>query len=282
MTVLRSNRWLIARRCCQLGVLGLFLLGPWFGIWIVKGNLSASMTLDVLPLADPFVLSQTLFAGHLPETTVLVGALIVGVFYLLVGGRTYCAWVCPVNIVTDAAFWVRTRLRLTGSVRINRSSRYWLLAAALLTSAATGVAAWELINPVSILHRGIIFGMAAGWVLILGVFLFDVAVKKHGWCGHVCPMGAFYSLLAVVTPLRVSAVNRQSCNDCMDCYRVCPEPQVIKPALKGAAKGNPPTILAPACTNCGRCLDVCSENVFRFTNRFAGHSDTAILKELET
>jgi ferredoxin-type protein NapH len=187
-----------------------------------------------------------------------------------------------VNIVTDAACWLRNRLRLTGTVRISRSTRYWLLAVVLLTSAATGVTAWELVNPVSTLHRGIIFGMGAGWALIAGVFIFDVAVKRHGWCGHVCPMGAFYSLLAIVTPLRVSAANRAACNDCMDCYRVCPEPQVIKPALKGADKGNPPLILAPACTNCGRCMDVCTQDVFRFTNRFAGHPETPIVKELET
>ena len=46
-------------------------------------------------------------------------------------------------------------------------------------------------------------------------------------------------------------------NDCMDCFEVCPEPQVIRPALKGEGKGVGPVILAPSCTNCGRCIDVC-------------------------
>jgi len=37
-----AHRWLLLRRMSQLGILGLFLLGPWAGIWIVKGNLTSS------------------------------------------------------------------------------------------------------------------------------------------------------------------------------------------------------------------------------------------------
>ncbi|HAY28250.1 MAG TPA: quinol dehydrogenase ferredoxin subunit NapH, partial [Candidatus Accumulibacter sp.] len=40
------------------------------------------------------------------------------------------------------------------------------------------------------------------------------------------------------------ASKRAACNDCMDCFEVCPEPQVIRPALKGAGKGIGPVILA--------------------------------------
>jgi polyferredoxin len=54
----------------------------------------------------------------------------------------------------------------------------------------------------------------------------------------------------------------------MDCFAVCPEPQVITPALKGAVRGRGPVILSPDCSNCGRCIDVCSKDVFRFGSRF--------------
>ncbi|WP_246260835.1 hypothetical protein [Candidatus Ruthia endofausta] len=42
-------------RSSQIGILLLFLLGPWFDVWIVKGNLSSSLTLNVVPLTDPYV-----------------------------------------------------------------------------------------------------------------------------------------------------------------------------------------------------------------------------------
>ena len=53
--------------------------------------------------------------------------------------------------------------------------------------------------------------------------------------------------------------------DCLDCFAVCPEPQVIRESLKGAGS---PVISSPQCTNCGRCIDVCSEQVFKFGSRF--------------
>lgn len=264
---LASHRWLILRRVSQLGILGLFLAGPWLGGWIVKGNLSASLTLDTLPLTDPYVLLQSLLAGHLPGQLALIGAAIVLVFYLLVGGRVYCAWVCPVNPVTDAAAWLRRRLGIKGSAHISRKLRYGVLAMTLVLAAATGTIAWELINPVSMLHRGLIFGLGTAWAIVLAVFLFDLFVSHNGWCGHVCPMGAFYSLLGKWRPLHVSATGREQCDDCMDCFAVCPEPQVIKPALKGAAQNAGPVIVSPNCTHCGRCIDVCSKDVFRFSLR---------------
>ncbi|MBW7901368.1 MAG: quinol dehydrogenase ferredoxin subunit NapH [Rhodocyclaceae bacterium] len=265
---LRAHKWLLLRRATQFAILGLFLLGPLAGVWIVKGNLAYSYTLDILPLTDPYVALQSAMTGHLPETLGIVGVVIVAVFYFLVGGRAYCSWVCPVNVVTDTAGWLRRRLGIKGSAHLARETRYWVLAMTLIGSAVTGVVLWELINPVSMLHRGLIFGMGFAWAIVLAVFLFDLFIMSRGWCGRLCPVGAFYSLLGRFSPLRVSTPQRAACNDCMDCFEVCPEPQVIRPALKGAAGGAGPVILAAACTNCGRCIDVCAKDVFRFGARF--------------
>jgi ferredoxin-type protein NapH len=273
---LSAHKWLLARRSSQLAILGLFLLGPWFGVWIVKGNLSSSLTLDVLPLSDPYVLSQSLLAGHVPELTVITGALIVAGVYLLLGGRVFCAWVCPVNLVTDAAHWSRERLGLVGAARLSRRTRYWILGVTLLLAALTGTVAWELVNPVSMFHRGVIFGMGLGWLVLLAVFLLDLLVSRRAWCGHLCPMGAFYSLLAVPSLVRVRAERRQACDDCMECYAVCPEPQVIRPALKGADDGVGPVVTGPNCTNCGRCIDVCPHEVFRFGGRFPNRVEAPV------
>lgn len=265
---LGAHKWLLARRISQLTILTLFLLGPLAGMWIVKGNLSYSLTLGTLPLTDPFVLLQSVMTGHVPEKLALIGVAIVVTFYFLVGGRVYCSWVCPVNMVTDSAGWLRRRLGIRDSARLSRNTRYWMLAMTLLVAAVTGSIAWELINPVSMLHRGLIFGFGMAWAIILTVFLFDLFVVNRGWCAHVCPMGAFYSLLGKRSVLRVSAARRTDCNDCMDCYKVCPEPQVISPALNGEKKGVGPVILSASCTNCARCIDVCSKDVFNFSTRF--------------
>ena len=273
---LRANKWLMLRRLSQFGILTLFLLGPLAGIWIVKGNLNYSYTLDFLPLTDPYVALQATMTGHVPEKLGLIGLAVALVFYFLVGGRVYCSWVCPVNLVTDAAGWLRDRLGIKGSSsHLSRNTRYWILGMTLVGSAASGVVLWELINPVSMLHRGLIFGLGAAWTVVVAVFLFDLFVMSRGWCGRLCPVGAFYSLLGHWSPVRVAARERAACNDCMDCFEVCPEPQVIRPALKGEEKGVGPVILAPNCSNCGRCIDVCSKDVFSFGLRANNPASTA-------
>ncbi len=264
---LAAHKWLLLRRISQLGILALFLAGPWFGVWIVKGNLSSSLTLDVLPLTDPFLLAQSIVAGQWPYKEALLGGGIVLAFYLILGGRLFCAWVCPVNIVTDAAAWLRRRLGLKGGKAPDARLRYWLLGFVLALAALTGTLAWEWVNPVSMLHRGLIFGFGLAWGVIGGIFLYDLLIASRGWCGHVCPMGAFYGLLGRAAVVRVSAGRRGACNDCMDCFAVCPEPQVIRPALKAAGQDHP-LILDQDCTSCGRCVDVCGQDVFRITTRF--------------
>lgn len=276
-----TYRWLILRRISQLTVLGIFLVGPLTGFWLVKGNMASSLTLDTLPLTDPYVLLQTLAAGHMAETTAFVGAAIVLLFYLLVGGRVYCSWVCPINIVTDTAEWLRRRLGIKANkVKLSRQSRYWILALTLVLALLTGAVVWELVNPVSLLFRGVIFGMGAAWLVVLAIFLFDLLLSQRGWCRHLCPVGAFYSLLGRFSPVRVSALHREQCDDCMDCFTVCPETQVIKPALKGAADTSP-VILSANCTNCARCIDVCDKNVFSFTTRFSNKPNTHEIHQME-
>lgn len=275
MSLLRAHRWLLLRRLSQFAILALFLAGPWFGVWIVKGNLNFSYTLDTLPLTDPYVLLQSALAGHLPADRALIGVGIVVAFYLLVGGRSYCAWVCPVNPVTDLAAWLRGRLGIKGGAHVSRSARFWILGATLVVALASGSVAWELVNPMSMLHRGLFFGFGLGWTIVLAVFLFDLLVMNRGWCGRLCPVGAAYSLLGHVRLLRVAAVRRDRCDDCNDCFVVCPEPSVIHAPLKGGARGVGPTIASAQCTNCGRCIDVCSEDVFAFGSRFAKPSTPA-------
>jgi len=267
-----AHRFLLLRRLSQLAIIGLFLLGPLAGLWIIKGNLSGSLLLDVLPLTDPFVLAQVLFTRHLPETSALIGAGVVIVFYGLAGGRVFCSWVCPVNVVTDFAAWLRHTFKLTAGRTPDASLRYWLIAAILLACALTGQAVWEYVNPVSMTQRALIFGGTAAWGAAAAVFVFDLLIAPRGWCGHVCPVGAAYALIGAKSLLRVSARHASHCNDCADCYAVCPEPQVIVAPLK-AKDGVGPVIKDSACTNCGRCIDVCGPDVFVFTHRFDTRKD---------
>jgi ferredoxin-type protein NapH len=243
--------------------------------YIIKGSLASSLVLDFIPLTDPYLFLQMLAAGFLPalSATVITGAIILAVFYLLVGGRVFCSWVCPVNMITDAASWTRRRLGIKSNHPPHPNTRYWFLAGTFVAAALTGTLAMEWVNPVSITHRGLFFGMGAGLWFLVALFLYDLLVATRGWCGHLCPMGAFYSLLNKTALLRVAAPQRDACNDCMDCFAICPEPQVIRPVLKKTGQDSP-IILDSRCTTCGRCIDICSKQVFRLTHRFDQRSSS--------
>jgi len=62
---------------------------------------------------------------------------------------------------------------------------------AVVISALTGVAAFEWISPISILHREL-SSHGVGWTAVLGVFLFDLLIVKNGFCGHLCPLGVLF------------------------------------------------------------------------------------------
>ncbi len=264
----QASRFQILRRLSQLIFLLLFLSGPVAGVWIVKGTLASSLTLGVVPLSDPFIVLQSAVAGHWPEMTAVLGAGLVVALYALVGGRAYCSWVCPINPVTDAAAWLGAKFDIKPNTKLWPKWRSAILLSVLAVSALTGTIVWEAINPITALHRALLFGSLFGFYLALAIFLFDLFVVKNGWCGHLCPVGAFYAALGKSALLRVSAVRRSACDDCMACYAVCTEPHVITPALKGDRTGQGPVIVSGDCTNCGACIDSCPERVFTFTHRF--------------
>jgi ferredoxin-type protein NapH len=260
-------RYLVLRRTVQIGVLLMFfgtLHWGWqiAGTPLLRGNLSASEFVGVIPMADPFAVLQQLVSGHMLQTTVLLGAAILLVFYV-VAGRVFCGWVCPMNMVTDLAGWLRSKLKLNDLFRLSRSTRYWILGMALVLSAVLGVAAFEWVSPISMLHRELIYGVGMGLTAAVGIFVFDLLILKHGWCGHLCPLGAFYGLLGKRALLRVR-FDERSCTHCGECARVCPEPQVLN--LKQAAEHG--MVTAGACTNCARCIPICPENSLDFALRW--------------
>ncbi|MDO4431100.1 MAG: quinol dehydrogenase ferredoxin subunit NapH [Lonepinella koalarum] len=264
----RAYRFLILRRLSQLSIILMFLSGPMWNVWILKGNYSSSLLFDLIPLGDPLITAESLATGYLPEWDTLLGVLIIVAFYAVVASKAFCGWVCPVNMVTDLAAWLRRKLGIRQSAKLPRSLRYTILAVILVGSAVSGNLLWEWINPVAAVGRMFVFGIGATLWLVLVVFLFDLLIVEHGWCGHLCPIGAMYGLIGAKSIVKVRVTDRAKCDRCMDCYNVCPEPQVLRLPLHGK-EDDSTIVLAKDCISCGRCIDVCAENVFAFSTRFA-------------
>ncbi|PAF46202.1 quinol dehydrogenase ferredoxin subunit NapH [Helicobacter sp. 12S02634-8] len=296
-----SYRFLILRRVIQIGILALFFVGnfSWilianqsFGVYqgdissfvadhrnlavgqskdvpslahVLQGNLSNSKLFGVIPMSDPLMVAQLFLAGGALSLNVYIGLLVVLGLYGVFLGRAYCAYVCPINLVTDFASFLR---RWLGSyapnkqIQISRNAKYGVLLLSLVLSFVFGIAAFEMISPIGMFHRGVVFGMGAGFFGILLVFLFDLLWVKNGFCGHLCPLGAMYGLIGKYSIWRVG-YDADKCSKCMRCVQICPENQVLH------SVGKKSTIIdAMACIKCGRCIEVCADDAltFKITN----------------
>jgi ferredoxin-type protein NapH len=269
---MRKYKYQIPRRLLQIGILFLFFAGNAYGWNLLRGNLSSAKLLATIPLSDPFAVLQSYSAGASIAADVLTGALIILIFYAVLGGRVFCSWVCPVNMITDLADKIRTSFNLDDawkSWNIKREVRYWVIALSVVLSAILGVTAFEWISPIGALHRGIIYGFGFGWAFVLIVFLFDLFAVKNGFCGHVCPLGGFYSLIGRFGFLRISH-DKDKCSSCMKCIDICPENQVLQ--MVGKQSG---AVLSGECTNCGRCVEVCDDQAVNFSNIYSKYNKHA-------
>ncbi len=262
--ILYKHRFLITRRIVQVSLLLLYLGANLWGWSILKGNLSTSLVFGLIPLSDPFAMLQMFAAGAVIAFDILIGATIIALFYLIVGGRVFCSFVCPVNMITDLSNLLRRKLHLNQVQKrqpATRSIRYWVLALSILLSFGIGIAAFELVSPIGMVHRGVIFGFGFGIAAIAVIFLFDLLVLKNGWCGHICPLGGFYSLLGKRSLIRVNH-DKDKCTLCMECKEICPESQVLFMVGKNSEQ-----VLSGECTNCGRCVEVCNDDALSFSIR---------------
>lgn len=251
----------IMRRITQISIMLLFLAGSTYGWNVLKGNLSAAFLFGMIPLTDPYHISQMLVTLFIPTSEAFIGAVIVLAFYAVLAGRAFCGWVCPVNVVTDAANWLRKKLGINDTAQFSRGVRYWILGLSILLSFFLEVAAFEWISPVSMLHRGLVFGMGFGWIAVLSVFLFDLLITKNGFCGHICPLGGFYALVGRFNIIKPRYIHER-CTICLKCIDICPEKQVLDTVGKKSSH-----ILSGECINCGRCIEVCDDKAMIFSNR---------------
>jgi len=102
-----NYKYLILRRIVQISLLFLYFAGNAYGWKILQGTLSSSSLFGTIPLSDPYAILQMFSAGAVVGTNALIGAIIIILFYGIIGGRAFCSWVCPVNLITDLANYLR-------------------------------------------------------------------------------------------------------------------------------------------------------------------------------
>lgn len=267
----RMKRWIVV-----ISIHLLFFLSFAIDIQALEGTLNGSRFLG-FHLIDPFTTIQVFLSTYHMPINIVIGTSTVILFYIFVGGKTYCSWVCPYGIISEIGEKIHNTLvnkKIIKERKFDHRIRHIFWFMFLIMAATSGYLVFETFNIVGILSRFITYGwsLALGWVLV--VFLIEVFFSRRAWCTYICPIGTTYGYIGKVSALRVQW--NDNCDHCMVCHDVCFENQVLdltkaKYDKQREEKGIKTQYVTGAdCTLCGRCIDVCHADALKFDFRLKG------------
>lgn len=260
------QRWRRRRWAVLIAVNLLFVVSYYFDIQMLEGALTASRFVG-FHMADLNSALQVTLAYKQILINLLIGTVTVFILWWILGGRTFCSWVCPYHLVAEWAEMIHLKLADKGIVTdrpFDRRARTWFWVIFALLAVVSGYTVFETISPTGILSRALIYGpgLALIWVVLL--LLFEIFYSRRAWCRYACPIGLTYGLVGAISPFKVQ-YDLKSCFHEGECRKVCLVPHVLDTIIKGRAVDLQVDIGAD-CTRCGRCVEVCPTDslVFKF------------------
>lgn len=242
--------------------LHIWQLGQGMSPWLVRPDVVDAF----LPIAGGLGLRAWLGQGltdpHHPAATVTV--LVLSLSALLLG-RAFCAWFCPLGLVGEWLHGLRSRLLpgewtpprwldavLRGQKFLVLGFLLFIILLAVPAAALPGYLASPYHQAADMkmgaffFNLTLISGLCLGWVLLL------TATFRQGFCRYLCPYGAWFALLGLLTPLRIrrdpARCLRSLGHDCDKCSRVCPSRIQVHQLI---------AVQSLECTSCQSCVAAC-------------------------
>lgn len=250
------------------------------------GTLS-SFGLDVVASICPLGALESLLGTWAFVPRLLI-ALVAMVLIVLVAGKAFCSWLCPVPHVqnlfkgkkrkaqeaqerSEAADYALENWRQgkkPARKPVELDSRHAVLGGALLSTAVFGFPVFCLVCPVGLtlgtfilLWRFVQFNEPTWGLIVFPLIIIVEVLVLRRWCHTLCPLGALMSLVSKGNKTLRPVVDHTQClrdaegADCRACDTVCPEH--IDPY---ADLGERPM---SECVKCRGCADVCPVRAIR-------------------
>jgi ferredoxin-type protein NapH len=255
----RSRRW------ASIIVLnGIFILSYWLDLQLVEGALTASRVLG-FHFADLNSSLQLMLAHKHVVLNLVIGVATVFFIYILFGGRSFCAWVCPYHLLSELAEMLHLKLaekRLVKDHELDRRLRVVMFVIFAALAFGTGYTLFEAISPVGILSRALTYGTLVALIWVALLLAIEILWSRRFWCRYVCPIGLTYGFAGVAAPVQI-VYNADACFHEGKCRQVCLVPHVLDMTKMsyGTEVREP---IGPDCTRCALCLDACPTGALSF------------------
>lgn len=261
--------------------IGVFvLIGVGLAFHTGTGTIS-SFGWDYIATICPVGALESLFGAWAFIPRVVIVLLLV-LFVVVIVGKAFCAWGCPVPHVgnifktkkrasaesaerhqaADRAYerWEKNEKITRKPVTVD--SRHAVLGGTLLSAAIFGFPVFCLICPIGLciatfilIWQTLQFNTPSWGLLIFPLIIVLELVVFRKWCGRLCPIGALLSLVSTFNKRLRPTVDHDLClrdtngSPCKVCDTVCPE--FVDPyANLGDRSMN-------ECIKCRTCVDAC-------------------------
>jgi polyferredoxin len=185
---------------------------------------------------------------------VMLIALVLG---LLLTGKSFCGWICPLGTVQELLgrlgrrLWPRAYDKVPRSAeRVLQLVKYGLLVWILVQTARTGKLFFEGFDPYYNLFN--IWSDTIAWTGYLAVALTVVAslFVERPFCRYACPLGGLNGLFNSFSLYQIRR-DGNTCIDCGRCDKACPAH--VKVSEHDAVRN-------VECMRCLRCVEACPVN----------------------
>jgi len=291
---IRISNWRLITLFSWLAFINMMVFGvPHFSTlgwaqYLAWPNLSSRFFVNNPTSCQLYMLQAGIVSGHADYFLPIIIPLMIFVLFIIVLGRFWCAWLCPIYLIQDLLTRFRTRLNVShtelspNKVSFLNRTKYAFLFLLTLGGAVSVVSALPnclradaaLSCEVCPSRSICIFGQQTigveTWAtkipitsIFVGVIFFASFKVRNFWC-RICPLGA------MMAPLNSSALlhiekDHDKCTKCRICKRVCP--MDIDEIWSEDEKVN---VTHESCVHCYRCVEECPEEgclKVKFVNR---------------